>query len=193
MQKVLFMDKMIEEHFEEGKVHMQKAVDHFAEELVSIRTGKANPAIVAGIHVESYGTLTALQHVANVTAVDAKTISIQPWDRSIIKVIEKALLASNLGITPMNDGETIRLSIPPLTEERRKLLVKQAYALGEEARVSLRSSRHKLMDVIKKEVDNGYPEDLGKKKEKEVDKMIEDFNHKIDDLLKAKEKDILTV
>jgi len=187
------MEKTIENYLEEGKDHMQKAVDHFSNELVSIRTGKANPAIVAGIHVESYGALTALQHVANVTAVDSKTISIQPWDRSIIKVIEKALLASNLGITPMNDGETIRLTIPPLTEERRKILVKQAFALGEEARVSLRSTRHKLMDQIKKQVDSGYPEDMGKKKEKDVEKMIEDFNHKIDDLLKAKEKDILTV
>jgi ribosome recycling factor len=187
------MDKTIEEYLQEGKVHMQKAVDHFALELVSIRTGKANPAIVAGIHVESYGALTSLQHVANVTASDAKTINIQPWDRTMLKVIEKALLASNLGITPMNDGETIRLTIPPLTEERRKLLVKQALALGEEARVSLRSTRHKLMDQIKKQVDNGFPEDLGKKKEKDVEKMIEEFTHKIEDLLKAKEKDILTV
>lgn len=187
------MDKTIEEYLQEGKEHMQKAVDHFSYELISIRTGKANPAIVAGVQVESYGALTALQHVANVTASDAKTITIQPWDKTMLKVIEKALMASNLGITPMNDGETIRLTIPPLTEERRKMLVKQAYGLGEEARVSLRSTRHKLMDHIKKEVDNGYPEDMGKKKEKDVDKMIEDFYHKIDDLLKAKEKDILTV
>jgi ribosome recycling factor len=187
------MEKFLEDYIKEGEELMQKALEHLGHELVSIRTGKANPSMVAGIMVDSYGVPTPLNHVANVTAADSKTISIQPWDRSMLKVIEQAIFASNLGITPMNDGEFIRLSIPPLTEDRRKLLVKQAHSLGEEARISMRSTRHKLLDFIKKEVDDGYPEDAGKRKEEDVDKMIQRFYDKVDQMLKAKEKDIMTV
>ena len=187
------MDKYLEEYIKEGNELMQKALDHLSDELVSIRTGKANPSIVAGIMVESYGHPSPLTHVANVSAVDSKTISIQPWDKSMLKAIEQAIFASNLGITPMNDGEFIRLSIPPLTEERRKLLVKQAHSLGEEARISMRSTRHKLIDFIHKEVEAGYPEDSGKRREAEVEKMIQSYYVKVDSILEKKEKDIMTV
>ena len=187
------MEKYLEDYIEEGKQLMQKALDHLNNELASIRTGKANPAMLSGLMVESYGVPSPLTHVANVSAVDSKTISIQPWDKSMLKVIEQAIFASNLGITPMNDGEFIRLSIPPLTEERRKLLVKQAHSMGEEAKISMRSTRHKLIDFIKKEVEEGYPEDSGKRREGEVDKLIQSFYEKVDSMLEKKEKDIMTV
>lgn len=187
------MEKFLEDYIKEGEELMQRAVDHLGEELVTIRTGKANPSMVSGIMVDSYGVPTALNHVANVTAVDSKTISIQPWDKSMLKVIEQAIFASNLGITPMNDGEFIRISIPPLTEDRRKQLVKQCHSLGEDAKVSMRSTRHKLIDFIKKEVDEGYPEDSGKRREEEVDKMIQKYYERVEEMLKAKEKDIMTV
>lgn len=187
------MEKFLEDYIKEGEELMQKAVEHLGEELTNIRTGKANPGMVQGIIVDSYGVPTALQHVANISAADSKTISIQPWDKSMLKTIEQAIFASNLGITPMNDGEFIRLSIPPLTEERRKQLVKQAHSLGEDAKISMRSTRHKLIDFIKKEVDEGYPEDSGKRREEDVDKMIKNFYEKVDEMLKSKEEDIMTV
>lgn len=187
------MEKYLEEYLKEGEDLMQKALDHLHDELVNIRTGKANPSMVANLMVESYGVPSPLSHVANISASDSKTISIQPWDKSNLKVIEQAIFASNLGITPMNDGEFIRLSIPPLTEERRKVLVKQAHALGEEAKISMRSTRHKLIDFIKKEVEEGYPEDSGKRREAEVEKTIKSFYTMVDEMLEAKEIDIMTV
>jgi len=187
------MEKFLEDYIKEGKEFMQKALEHLSAELVIIRTGKASPSMLSGLMVESYGVPSPLSHVANVSAVDSKTLSIQPWDKSNLKVIEQAIFASNLGITPMNDGEFIRISIPPLTEDRRKELVKQTHSLGEDAKISMRSTRHKLFDFIKKEVDDGYPEDSGKRRENEVDKMLQDFYEKIEELLKAKEKDIMTV
>lgn len=187
------MEKFLEDYMKEGEELMMKALDHLGGELVAIRTGKASPAMIANLMVESYGIPSPLSHVANVTAVDSKTLSIQPWDKSMLKVIEQAIFASNLGITPMNDGEFIRLNIPPLTEERRRNLVKQTHNLGEEAKISMRSTRHKLLDFIKKEVEDGYPEDLGKRKEEAVDKMIKKYYTKVEELLASKEKDIMTV
>lgn len=187
------MEKFLEDYIKEGDELMQKALDHLGNELVNIRTGKANPGMLSNLMVESYGTPSLLSHVANVSAVDSKTLSIQPWDKSMLKVIEQAIFASNLGITPMNDGEFIRLTIPALTEERRIELVKQCQSMGEEAKISMRSTRHKLLDFIKKEVDSGYPEDSGKRREEEVDKMIQSYYKKVEQLLEAKEKDIMTV
>jgi len=187
------MEKFLEDYIKDGQDLMQKALEHLSAELVNIRTGKANPSMLSGLMVESYGVPSLLSHVANISAADSKTLSIQPWDKSNLKVIEQAIFASNLGITPMNDGEFIRLTIPPLTEERRIELVKQTHTLGEEAKISMRSTRHKLFDFIKKEVDEGYPEDSGKRREGEVDKMIQDFYTKVEELLKAKEIDIMTV
>lgn len=183
----------IQDYIQKGKAYMDDAVDHLQKELSKIRAGKASPAMLNGISVDYYGTQTPLSQVANVGTTDARTINIQPWEKSMLPVIEKAIFEANLGITPMNDGENIRLNIPPLTEERRKDLVKSAKALGEEAKVSLRNARHKLMDFIKKEVKDGYPEDAGKKKEDEVQTMIKSFGQKVDDIITAKEADIMTV
>lgn len=177
----------------QGYEVMDKAIDHLVEEFKKIRAGKANPAMLNGLMVEYYGSPTPLSQVANISATDSRTISIQPWEKSMIGPIERSIFEANLGMTPQNDGESIRLVIPPLTEERRKDLVKQAKAAAEDTRVGVRNNRHKLMEAIKKEVKNGYPEDMGKKKEVEVQKHVDQCMDKIHKLLEAKEKDILTV
>lgn len=175
---------------EEG---MEQAMDHLHKELVKIRTGKASPAIVSDLLIEYYGSPTPLNQVANVSTSDSRTITIQPWEKGMLGPIEQAIFAANLGFTPMNDGEIVRLNIPPLTEERRIQLVKQAKHFGEEGKISLRSSRHKALDGIKKAVKDGYPEDAGKRKEESIDKMVQDYTSKIDKLVDAKEVDIMTV
>ena len=176
-----------------GKEIMDKALEHLHKELNNIRTGKASPAMLSSIKVEYYGNLTPLSQVSSISSSDAKTLSIQPWEKSLLPVIEQAIFAANLGFTPMNDGEFIRINIPALTEERRKDLVKQAKHLGEEAKVSLRTARHKLLDVLKKEVKNGFPEDAGKRMEAEIDKLVHAFTDQVDKSIVAKEKDIMTV
>ena len=187
------MEKFLKDYIAEGKESMQKAIDHLKNELSHIRAGKASPEMLSDIKVDAYGTPTALQHVANISLVDSRTIAIQPWDKSQLKAIEHAIFASNLGITPMNDGEFIRLTVPPLTEERRLQLVKQTKQYGEDARISLRNTRHKLIEFIKNEVKEGYPEDSGKRREKEIDDMLHEYDEKIKVLLDMKEKEIMTV
>ena len=187
------MHEKIDIAIQQGKEQMDHAIDHLKKELTKIRTGKANTGMLDGLHVEYYGSQMPLHQVANIGISDARTITIQPWEKNMLGKIEQAIFAANLGITPMNDGEIVRISIPPLTEERRKDMVKQAKTMGEEAKVSLRHSRHKVIDLIKKEVKDGYPEDLGKKKEADVDKMVHQYSDSIDHLIAAKEKDILTV
>lgn len=172
---------------------MQDSVKHLKEELLKIRTGKASPAMLGGVMVSYYGVPTPLSQVANVTAVDARTIAIQPWDKSIINLIEKAIIESNLGYNPMNDGEFIRIPIPPLTEERRKILVKQAKALGEDSKVSIRNARKEGLDIVKKAVKEGYPEDAGKRVEGQVEDLVKKYYDEVDQLITLKEKDILTI
>ena len=172
---------------------MDHAIQHLNNELVKIRTGKASPAILSGLLVDYYGSPTPLNQVANVGTSDARTITVQPWEKKMLAPIEQSIFAANLGLTPMNDGEMIRINIPPLTEERRLNLVKQAKHLGEESKISLRSNRHKALDTIKKAVKDGYPEDAGKRKEDQVDKMLHEYSDKIDKVVEAKEKDIMTV
>jgi len=176
-----------------GKELMDKSVDHLQIELAKIRAGKANVGMVSGLLVDYYGTPTALTQVANVSTPDSKTIAIQPWEKKLLGDIEQAIFAANLGLTPMNDGEFVRISIPPLTEERRKDLVKQARSAVEESKVGLRNARQKLMDQIKKEVKDGYPEDAGKRKEGEVEGLVKEYVSKIEKIFESKEKDILTV
>ena len=187
------MEATIESTLKDGRASFDKTIDHLKSELMKIRAGKASPAMVQGIMVDYYGTPTPLNQVANVSTPDSRTLAIQPWEKSLLGPIEQAIFAANLGLTPMNDGEFVRISIPPLTEERRKDLVKQCKALGEDAKVSARSARHKMIDFIKKEVKEGYPEDAGKKKEGEVEGMVKNIASKIEELLEAKEKEIMTV
>ena len=187
------MSEDIESYMKKGRDNMKKSLEHLNKELAKVRTGKASPAMLEGIMIEYYGTPTPLNQVANVGAADSRTITVQPWDKSIIGNIEQAIFAANLGITPQNDGEIIRITIPPLTEERRVQLVKQTKSLGEEARVSIRQARHKMLDFIKSEVKEGYPEDAGKRKEKEVEDMVHEYIEKVDKMLEAKEEDIMKV
>ena len=181
---------MVIEIAEEGMAH---ALDHLHKELRKIRTGKASPAIVADLLVEYYGSPSPMSQVANVGTSDSRTITIQPWEKGMLSSIEQAIFAANLGFTPMNDGEIVRINVPPLTEERRIQLVKQAKHFGEEAKISLRSSRHKALDGVKKAVKDGFPEDAGKRKEEVIDKMLHDFSTKIEKMVESKEGDIMTV
>jgi ribosome recycling factor len=183
----------LQDNLEMGKMDMEGAIEHLQRELAKIRTGKASPAMLDGIHVDYYGTSTPLKQVGNVIASDSRTLSIQVWEKSMISVVEQAIIAANLGLNPQNNGESIIVPIPLLTEERRKHLVKQAKGLGEDAKVSLRSARHKMMDAIKKAVKDGYPEDIGKRREDEVQKTTNAFTDQINKLIEAKEKDILTI
>lgn len=187
------MADTIEGAIAEGKQSFDKAIDHLKDEMIKIRAGKASPSMLNGIMVEYYGNPTPLNQVANVSSVDSRTLSIQPWEKSLLGDIERAIFEANLGITPMNDGETVRIMIPPVTEERRKDLVKQVKGLAEDAKVSLRNGRHKMIDYIKKEVKDGYPEDAGKRDEADVEKLVKDYTSKIEDLFAAKEKELLTV
>lgn len=187
------MSQTIESQMNESKLYMDRALARLKDELSKISTGKANPSLVNSLLVEYYGNPTQLSQVANISTPDSKTISIQPWEKSMLAPIEQAIFAANLGLTPMNDGEFVRIMIPALTEERRKQLAKQAKALGEDAKVSLRNSRHKVMDFIRKEVKEGYPEDAGKKREAETDNMVKQYATSIDEMVTGKEKEIMTV
>jgi len=176
-----------------AKESMEGTIDHLQKELVKIRAGKASPAMLNGMMVEYYGSPTPMSQVANISAADSKTLVIQPWEKSMLAAIEKSVFEANLGITPLNDGEVIRLSIPPMTEQRRKDLVKTSRGHGEDAKISLRSARQKAMEAIKSAVKDGYPEDAGKKMEGDVQNMINAFSKKIDALIDVKEKDIMTI
>ncbi|MBQ5619655.1 MAG: ribosome recycling factor [Alistipes sp.] len=172
---------------------MQKAVDHLDEELLNIRAGKASVNVLNGVMVEYYGSQVPVSGAASVTVPDAKTILIQPWDKNMIRAIEKAIIDSNIGLTPSNNGEQIRLSMPPLTEERRKELVKRARGEAETARVSLRNARRDAIENFKKAQKEGMPEDEAKDGGERAQKMLDKFSKKIDEVLALKEKEIMTV
>lgn len=172
---------------------MNKAIDHFEFELSRIRAGRATPSMLDGVEVEAYGARSPLSQMANISTPDAKTITIQPWDASILQSIEKAILGANIGLTPQNDGKIIRLNIPPLTEERRKDLVKQAKAEAEVARVSLRNIRRDSNEKIKKLLKDGLAEDAAKKGEADVQNITNDYTAKVEKYLEVKEKEIMTV
>lgn len=172
---------------------MELAVAYLDESLARIRAGKANAKILDGIKVEYYGSAVPLSNVANISVPDARTIAITPWEKPMFKEIEKAIINSALGIIPENNGEVIRITIPPLTEERRKSLVKQTKQEAEQAKVSVRNARRDAIDGLKKAIKQGMPEDVEKDAEAEVQKVHDRFMKRIDDLLAAKEKEILTV
>lgn len=173
---------------------MEKGFVHFEMEISAIKAGKASPNVLNGITVESYGSQMPIDQVASVTIPDARTILVQPWDKTLVAVIEKAIINSNLGMTPSNNGETIRLNVPPLTEERRKDLMKQIKADAESARVGVRNVRREAIEAIKKAVKaDGLPEDVAKDGEDEVQKIVDSYSKRIDDVLVMKEKEIMTV
>lgn len=172
---------------------MEMAVAYLDETLARIRAGKANAKILDGIRVDYYGSAVPISNVANVSVPDARTIAITPWEKSMFKEIEKAIINSEIGIMPENNGEVIRLSIPPLTEDRRKSLVKQCKGEAENAKVSVRNARREAIEGLKKAVKGGMPEDIGKDAEATVQKVHDKYLKRIDDIFAAKEKEILTV
>ncbi|MBE6217507.1 MAG: ribosome recycling factor [Bacteroidales bacterium] len=176
-----------------AKDKMSNAVNHLDEELKTYRAGKANPMMFNNVLVDYYGSPTPLPQVASVTTPDAKTIMLQPWEKKMIPVIEKAIMDANLGVTPQNNGEAIRCSIPPLTEERRKELIKKAKGAGENAKVSVRNARRDAIELLKKANKDGMPEDLQKEYEQLVQKETDAFTKKVDEIVSAKEKEIMTV
>lgn len=187
------MSEDLDSTLESGYVQMEKAIEFLIDELTKIRAGKASPSMITSLSVQYYGSPTPLAQVATVTASDSRTLAIQPWEKNMLGPIERAIFESNMGVTPMNNGEVIMITVPPLTEERRVLLAKQAKALGEDAKVSIRTIRQKLMDTVKKEVKDGFPEDAGKRKELEIQKHVDDSTETITKLLIAKEVDIMKV
>lgn len=181
-------------YLNEAEVSMQLAVDFLDEALAHIRAGKANPKILDGVRVDYYGSQCPISNVANISVPDARTITITPWEKAMFKVIEKAIIDSPVGITPENNGEVIRLAIPPLTEDRRKQLVKQSKGEAENAKMSVRNARREAIEGLKKAVKNdGMPEDVQKDAENTVQKIHDKYVKKIEDLFAAKEKEILTV
>ncbi len=172
---------------------MQKAINHLEAELVKIRAGKANPNMLDGIVADYYGAPTAISQIANITAMDARTISVQPWEKNMLQVIERAIIAANIGINPQNDGNIIRLFLPPLTEERRRELVKRCNAEGENAKVSIRNIRREAIEDIKKLQKDGLSEDAAKDAEAETQIMTDKHISLVEKHLTAKEKEIMVV
>ena len=172
---------------------MEMAVEYLDETLAHIRAGKANPKILDGVKVDYYGSAAPVSNVANISVPDARTIVITPWEKSMFKEIEKAIINSEIGITPENNGEVIRLSIPPLTEERRKALVKQSKGEAEQAKISVRNARRDAVEAFKKAQKEGMPEDESKDGETQVQKLLEKFSKTLDAALDRKEREIMTV
>ncbi|MFR9165647.1 MAG: ribosome recycling factor [Dysgonomonas sp.] len=183
----------IKEFEKSAEAKMKASIEFLEESLAHIRAGKANPRILDGIKLDYYGALTPLSGVASITTPDAKTIIVQPWEKQMLREVEKAIMDSDVGITPENNGEVIRLGIPPLTEERRKALVKQSKGEAEDAKISVRNARRDAIDAVKKSVKDGTPEDVAKDAEQTIQKIHDKYIKLIDELFAAKEKEILTV
>lgn len=178
---------------EEAKEGMQNAVNHLEKEFQKIRAGKASPQMLEGVKFEYYGVITPIEQAANINTPDARLLVVQPWDKSALILIEKAIMAANLGFNPQSDGEVLRIKVPPLTEERRKDLVKRAKTEAENARVGIRNIRRAANETAKKLEKEGVPEDEIKTLEKEIQDITNKFIEKVDKALDFKEKDIMTV
>lgn len=177
----------------EMRSQMEKTVSYFQNELTKIRAGKASPSMLQGVMVECYGASTPLEQVASVNTQDASSIVVQPWDKNLIAAIEKAILVANLGFTPNNNGEVVRVPVPPLTEERRKELVKQVKAESENAKIGIRNARRDGLEMLKKMEKEGLSEDLKKNGENDLQKLTDSFIERIEQEVAKKEKEIMTV
>ena len=187
------MSEALDMIIDDASQQMKKAISHLESELSKIRAGKANPVILDGINVDYYGAATPLSQVANITVADARTLSIQPWEKQMLAPIEKAIIASNIGLNPQNDGNFIRLFLPPVTEERRKELVKRVNGEGEQAKVSIRSIRREALEQIKKEQKDGLSEDIAKDGETRVQAVTDKYIAMVDQHCKDKDKEIMTI
>lgn len=177
----------------EAEGSMKKAINHLEAELTKIRAGKANPQMLDGIMVDYYGSPTLLSQVGNVSVLDARTLTIQPWEKNMLQPIERAIIASNIGINPQNDGNIIRLFLPPLTEERRKELVKRCQGEGEHCKVSVRNIRRDAIEDIKKQQKNGLSEDAAKDAEADIQDLTNRYISMVEKHLEAKEKEIMAI
>lgn len=187
------MNEDVELLLEITQEKMDKALTHLQKELGKIRAGKADPKMLDGIFVDYYGNKSPLSQVSNINTPDPRTISIQPWEKSMVEVIEKAILAANIGLTPMNNGELIRINIPILTQERRKELVKQVKTEGENTKIAIRNIRRESNEDVKKLKKDGLSEDLAKNAEDEIQKITDNSINKTDEIIDLKEKQIMTV
>lgn len=179
--------------YDEFKEANQKSLNHLENELIKIRAGKASPAMLNSVMVEYYGSMTPLQQVANVNTMDARTIIVQPWEKPLLNDIAKGIINANLGLNPQNNGEQLIIAVPPLTEERRRDLVKRAKVEAENAKIGVRNNRKDALDMIKDLKNEGLSEDMTKDAEEEVQKITNSYIKKVDELLEIKEKDIMTV
>lgn len=187
------MEEELDLIYESATEQMDKALEHLEKELLKIRAGRANPVMLRGVMVDYYGSMTPISQVANVNASDARTLMVQPWEKAMIQPIETAIINANLGFNPQNNGEAVIINIPPLTEERRIQLVKQAKAEAENCKVSIRNARKEALDEIKKLAKDGLPEDAAKAAEEEIQTIVNNKSAKADDFLTIKEKDIMTI
>ncbi|MFI3331701.1 MAG: ribosome recycling factor [Rikenellaceae bacterium] len=183
----------IKQVLDAASVKMQKSIDHLNDALMAVRAGRASTNVLNSVMVDYYGSQMGVSAVASVTVPDARTILIQPWEKAMIAPIEKAIMIANLGMTPSNNGEQIRLMVPALTEERRKDLVKTVRADAETARVSIRNARREAVDAFKKAQKDGLPEDAAKDGEAQAQKLTDKFMKVVEDVIAAKEQDIMTV
>lgn len=187
------MEEEVQLFLDDAKDRMEKSIEHLNRELAKIRAGKASPSILDGISVDYYGTLTPLSRVSNISSPDARTLRIQPWEKSMIDPIEKAIMKANIGLNPSNNGEVVIINIPVLTEERRLDLVKQVKAEGENAKVSIRSIRRDTNDELKKLEKEGLSEDAEKNAETAVHELTQKYNKLVEDYIEQKETDIMTI
>ncbi|MBA2561759.1 MAG: ribosome recycling factor [Chitinophagaceae bacterium] len=178
---------------DDAKISMKKAIDHLEAELVKIRAGKANPVMLDGIMANYYGAATPINQLANISAMDARTLSVQPWEKSMLQSIEKAIIAANIGINPQNDGNIIRLFLPPLTEERRKELVKRCNGEGEQAKIAIRNIRRDALEQIKKLQKDGLSEDAAKDAETDMQEITDSYISLVEKHLSLKDKEIMAV
>lgn len=185
---------MIDAILQSHKENFEKVMDHFHHELSSVRTGRANPALLSTVIVESYGTKMPLAQVANITVSDAKTLTISPWDKGQIQEIEKGIMAANLGFTPSNDGNVVRINLPPLTEDRRKEMVKLVGQISENAKIGIRQVREDILKAVKREETEGAAsKDDVAHAQKKVQEVIDDYNSQIKNIAAEKEKELMTV
>lgn len=185
---------MIEPLISAHKSNFENVIEHYNHELASIRTGRANPALLSTVMVESYGAKMPIQQVANISVSDAKTLTISPWDKGQLQAIEKGILEANLGFTPNNDGNVIRINIPPMTEERRKDMVKLVGQMAEQARIGIRQVREDILKQVKKaEADKTATKDDVAHAQKKVQEVIDDYNKQIKETAEDKERELMTV
>ena len=187
------MNEEVEFCLDSANESMSKAIAHFESELLKIRAGRANPQMLSGVMVDYYGSMTALPQVANVGTPDARTLTVQPWEKPMLVELNKAIINANLGFSPMDNGEMLIINIPPLTEERRRELVKRTKSEGENCKVSVRSARKDANDEIKKLAKDGLPEDVAKDSEASIQKLTDTYIAKVEAILKEKDAEIMKV